>query len=556
MPDVSYRTIDSPLARWTIAVGTGTGIERVFVGHEQDLRERVRRNPIKQNAVRTVGRVSVPDAPPCIVKCFHARTGLQALRERWQARSTQEWTHLRALHAAGIPIPTPIARMEWHDPSTAAEDYLFLEEIPDAVSLRDWMIERARGGLLPRGIRDERTLLANLAALIDALCAVGFYHQDFHAGNILISPSRSRVHPLLIDVHRGRAGAAVIEAERRAMIAQMAYSISRVARRSTVWRFFFACESKRFTSPRAREAACREAFAEMSRLREQHVRSRTRRPLEGGSLFAVEKIDGIKIYRKRTIPAETVRAWISRHENAVTTGTVDVIKRSDRGAITRLAVSDGAGITGVYVKEFVPRGIARRLAGLWQGTGARRGWVAHHGCVVRRIPVPEALAAVEGVSGPRAGRSYLITREVRGAIPSNRFAELLTPRGRGRSRQTRQAFLWSLARLLRSLHMAGIFHRDLKANNILVRAGRGGRVDCFLLDLDRVRFGSKVEMPRRLLNLAQLNAALPPVITRADRLRAFRSYACWDRGLGRDRETIARLMEETVARKHLWPTRT
>ncbi|MBI3097128.1 MAG: hypothetical protein HYY93_02615, partial [Planctomycetes bacterium] len=249
MRDVAYRTVESALARWTIAVGTGTGIERAFLGREEELRARIRLHPIKHNAVRTVSRMTAPDAPSCIVKCFHVREGLQALRERWQGRAAAEWEHLRALHADGIPVPTPIARLEWRSPDAPVEDYIFVEEIPDAVSLHDWFEARDAEGSGPRsGIRDERTLIENLAALVEAMCTVGFLHLDFHSGNILLSPTRSVVHPILIDVHRGRYGVGVVDSERRAMVAQMAYSLSRVARRSTVWRFFEACELKRYST--------------------------------------------------------------------------------------------------------------------------------------------------------------------------------------------------------------------------------------------------------------------------------------------------------------------
>jgi tRNA A-37 threonylcarbamoyl transferase component Bud32 len=80
-----------------------------------------------------------------------------------------------------------------------------------------------------------------------------------------------------------------------------------------------------------------------------------------------------------------------------------------------------------------------------------------------------------------------------------------------------------LAATLARMHRKGVFHGDLKAGNVLVRA-RGSSPRVVFLDLDAVRFGRRVGFNDRALNLAQLDASLPACVSRWDRLRFLRDY--------------------------------
>jgi len=78
----------------------------------------------------------------------------------------------------------------------------------------------------------------------------------------------------------------------------------------------------------------------------------------------------------------------------------------------------------------------------------------------------------------------------------------------------------SMASLLARLHQAGIYHPDLKANNVCWQPGEEAR----LIDYGHVRFGRRVSERRRIKNLAQLNAALPDRIPNATRELALERY--------------------------------
>jgi tRNA A-37 threonylcarbamoyl transferase component Bud32 len=110
-------------------------------------------------------------------------------------------------------------------------------------------------------------------------------------------------------------------------------------------------------------------------------------------------------------------------------------------------------------------------------------------------------------------------------------------------------FLHRLARLVRRMHDQGIYHRDLKANNVLVRCG-----EIVVVDLDRVDFVREVPPEDRAWNLAQLNAALAAPVTRSDRLRFFFAYAGRSRILRLEwKRWVWEIMRNTVLRGHHWP---
>jgi len=113
----------------------------------------------------------------------------------------------------------------------------------------------------------------------------------------------------------------------------------------------------------------------------------------------------------------------------------------------------------------------------------------------------------------------------------------------------RKDFLFRLARLVRRMHDRGAYHGDFKAGNILVGEGR-----IVVIDLDRVRFSLDVSEKDRLFNLAQLNAAVTPPLTRTDRLRFLNLYIgrCVSMRARRD-DWVRAIMAATIARKHRWP---
>ncbi len=120
---------------------------------------------------------------------------------------------------------------------------------------------------------------------------------------------------------------------------------------------------------------------------------------------------------------------------------------------------------------------------------------------------------------------------------SKNFSPPLESRGLRRKRE----LIFQMASTLAKLHTKGVLHRDLKASNVLVKEYNDS-LGIVLLDLDVVRFRGSVSRRHVALNLGQLDASLPPCVSRWDRLRFLSKY--WDRR--GDREGLRALAREAT----------
>jgi hypothetical protein len=166
---------------------------------------------------------------------------------------------------------------------------------------------------------------------------------------------------------------------------------------------------------------------------------------------------------------------------------------------------------------------------------AQRLWWNAYGLEVRSIPTPPLWAR---------GRDWVVGEWADG-LPLDQYVhEEYASLGRVR----RNCFLRRLAEVLRYMHERGVFHHDLKGENLVVVDGGVQAVD-----LDRVTFALRVSRRRRIFNLAQINASVTPPVTRTDRLRLLRYYFGNERSEVDERDWVTRIMRLTVDRDHAWP---
>jgi tRNA A-37 threonylcarbamoyl transferase component Bud32 len=291
----------------------------------------------------------------------------------------------------------------------------------------------------------------------------------------------------LVDVHRAKLMDSLGERDRTESVAFLLVSIYSFAAKSECQRFIRGCG----TDPA-------RTWAAFHRIRDRYYRVRQARAWGSGSDF--ERAGALHV-RRPFDPAEARRL--------LEAAPLRTVKELPGRRLWLVSPSH-------FVKE-----------------GARAAWENAFGLETRGIPTPRMLACC----GDRVLGDW-----IEGALP---LWDHLKAHGRDPD------VLWRLARVVRRMHFRGVYHKDLKANNVLVR----GR-EVWIVDLDRVGFSRAVGREDCIWNLAQLNAAVGAPVTRTDRLRFFFAYA----GHDRDRRTgwkawVRDVMKRTVERKHHWPER-
>jgi tRNA A-37 threonylcarbamoyl transferase component Bud32 len=157
---------------------------------------------LKQGLSRSV-RVG-PDGR--VVKRFHRRP-LSLGRDR--ARAEREYEVLRALDAAGLPVPRPLELRAGEDGAYE----VVMEWLDGAASLQSILDGETRWPIEP-----ERLARA-LGRLLAALHGLGLEHPDLHAGNVLVLPDGEL---RAIDFHKARLGEGLDAAALESDLVQLA----------------------------------------------------------------------------------------------------------------------------------------------------------------------------------------------------------------------------------------------------------------------------------------------------------------------------------------------
>ncbi len=339
--------------------------------------------------------------------------------------------------------------------------------------------------------RELHAILVALGRYVRSLHDAGLRHDDLHAGNLLV---RRDAAPELyvLDAHRARLAARLGRDRRLDGVAFLLLSVRPFVSLSDALRLV-----------RAYGIGRKESQEVLRRFLD--VRARLWRGREGRCLQdCTEYVRGPGALVRR-------RSW--------DVGTLPSHFDDSRRVLVQEAPGRRIYRIGDRFIKFMPRRTALQT------------WKNAHALRIRDIP-----SARHDACG--TGRTCWVLGEWLEAEP---LREAL--------RGNRREILFRLARLVRTMHARGVFHQDLKASNILVRG-----CDPFVIDLERVKFPRRLAMERRILNLAQLNAAVGAPVTRTDRLRFLRVYFGYDFASWSVRKEWARrIMRVTIARKHVWP---
>ncbi len=137
----------------------------------------------------------------------------------------------------------------------------------------------------------------------------------------------------------------------------------------------------------------------------------------------------------------------------------------------------------------------------------------------------------------------------------DRYVKAALP-GKGRDDRIKgkRAFINAFATIVKALHERGIFHKDLKASNILVKDTGESSWRFHFIDLDGVSFQKgPLRSSKRILNLVQINASIPSQISSTDRLRFLHVYMSEPGLTDRGKDFARKVIAGSKKRAGAWP---
>lgn len=414
------------------------------------------------------------DRPRRIVtKTYHLATGRHRLREALKRRlgrspAEHEWRALVVFHAAGLPVPRPLARGRL----ASGDELLAVEHIAGS-PLRDRFADAAADAEL-RG-----RLVAELASILERVHASGWVHGDLHLGNLHVRAGSDEI--VLLDLQRARRARG--DADRLRDLASLELSLLRAG-----WPAELRAGLRERLSPGAAFDLALRRFAA------DHVRGRARRRLVSGRTYEPVRMEDLRGRIERSIPEAALRELVG-------TASLDPERRLRRAGRTWVCDGTLAGRL-VVVKGYAAERGLRLLADAVRGTRAARAFErgAREQLLLARSARP--LAYLEQRSRGLPGQSWLVLERV-GDVDLDAHRPS-TPRA-----------AIALARFvgdwLADLHALGWHHADLKGSNLRLAPSPDGETppQLWLVDLEDLAGPVRLDDDTRLSALAQLNASLP-----------------------------------------------
>lgn len=501
-----FYTLEHKNIRWTAIDRYGHLLENRVLRRIKQIPSFENCRLVKRNVYRAI-YIYKPyhqDAAGVYIKRYRARDWKGRFLTRFrQSQAHREWKMMLLMRERGFPVPEPIALGEsWY--KRAIENYLVTLEIPFAVPFRE-----------ATGVEKER-LLRELASLANKLRKENIFYRDFQLGNLLLKKRGSLPQILLVDLHSVRLLMTLSREQIIYMLAKLIDSFEPTfgPRDCDTFLRFYAQEDSLFSMNLEHNIRAVKSLA--ARIREAHLKSRTRRCLVKSTTFSVGSYRGWRLFHRKGFARESIISALEACVGAAGDGK-GALKATRKTSISIVDTPQG----GVCVKRYVNTGVIDRIRGKLGVSRARRAWVIGNGLVVRNIPTSTPLALVEG-----AEESFLISTALTDLPRIDHYIlEHFREPARGPALKRKENFIRSFAQAVRSLHDKKVYHGDLKACNILVKELPGDWWEFYFIDYDKVVFDQEVSTRRRIKNLAQLHTSIPWCITWADRMRFYNAYS-------------------------------
>ena len=457
--------------RWTIREGYEALLDKISL---DDFRSILNGKPyklIKDTKVRTV--ISIPGSDisdgGIYIKYFKRKGYSDYVKYLFSpTRTRTEWRVAGELLSKGINTALPLAIAEKRTWSLLDSSMLVTKAVPRSESLMEYCQTTFNGMLSGEKLAEKKKLLNDLAGFVRNIHEKGFFHNDLHAGNILIKFNNDYFSPVkdytlyLMDLHHVKILKQLSKRKRLHNLAQLFNSLSSMLTKSDKLGFVKSyginalsnmknervqhqvddhpisppsqggdkgvvtkADKAELSSRRSlldfEQLLVEKIESESSRIRNTHYRSRLKRCMKESSNFSRKKINDMKMFFRKGYDTNSFPGLIAKHHNALANNDKDVIlKRDFKTALTRFPFKDGE-IRSVVVKQYKTTCGLCLIKNIFRNSAGRKSWIAGNGLSVYGFNSARPLALIEKKVLGIVEDSYLIMEDAVHSLEMDRY---------------------------------------------------------------------------------------------------------------------------------------
>ncbi len=421
-----------------------------------------------------------------------------------------EFENIIAFHKAGLPTMEPVAAGKRSCGCLGSESFLITKEIGGCVTLENF-IELL---LKDKTVAEKNELIKKTALLTKKMHDSGFNHRDYYLCHLLIGvEEKNRGELFIVDLHRVDRRKKVPERWKVKDLAALNYSAeSENITRTDKLRFikhYLAVEKLSILD---------KVFALKVIKKTAKMLKRNRSCLRKNSYFAEVKKNNLKGFAALPLNPDILKRMESPDRLFLNPAS-SVLK--DSGSASCLLFSSLPGSSGFYLKKYHLKNMIDVVKNTFRFSKGKRSWIAANTLKERGIPTPFPILFLERKTLGFIRESYFVTEAMLQAEPLNLYMDTAF---KLLSKQKRRLFIKELAVQLKKMHDSGIWHRDLKATNILVAVDDA--VKFWFTDLDAIKVSDTLLLTEKSKDLARLNCSFldTSVLSRQDRLSFLKAY--------------------------------
>ncbi len=487
------------------------------------------------------------------VKQYTVRNVMDAVKSVFSiSKAQKEWKHAYNLLGYNLLTAEHVAYGEKRRFGMLKDCYIILKAVQGCISLKRVLLNSSVHECTGEHEKYKKsTLLKGLIPFIREMHDYGVFHGELHAENILVD-SKNLTLFYLIDLGRMkfRNKGELSQAWRIREISRLLYSIIDVCTDEEITDMInnYIRQTSLF---KRKEKFQKTVMGEIYRIKHRLWYSRSKKCLRTNDVFKIVNQHNYKINMRNEWDVNDLVVLVKRHTVLLKENLDNIIKISPKVGITRIQFPF-EDIPGVCIKEYKYLSVFKRFLYCFCSSPARKAWFSAHGLMALKFLTPKQYALIEEKVSVQLKRSFIVMEDISNYLPCNKYIDGMFKSFHNKIIiKKKRDFITCLAVSFRRLHDTGVYHHDLKANNIMVEELHN-KWNFYYLDLDRIYFGKKVSIEKKIKNLSQINASLSNIITYTDRLRFYLIYANI-KALDIENKLVLRtIIRASIRRKHVW----